>query len=86
MSKFDSSEDLAKRVPLHAVAGQVLYLVSALHGFGAFNMVGDSTAQAEMCYWLAVCSHYVLLAGAFWLNVIAMDAARAASTDSQVCI
>ena len=64
--------------------GQVLYLVSALHGFGAFVIVGDSSAQTEMCYWLAVCTHYVLLAAAFWLNVIAMDAARTASTDSQV--
>ena len=64
--------------------GQVLYLAAALHGFGAFVIVGDSSAQAEMCYWLAVCTHYVLLAGAFWLNVIAMDAARTASTDSQV--
>lgn len=66
------------------VVGQVLYLLSALHGFGAFSMVGDSSAQDVTCYWLAVCTHYVLLAGAFWLNVIAMDAARAASTDSQV--
>jgi len=64
--------------------GQLLYLAAALHGFGAFGVVGDLSAQAEMCYWLAVATHYVLLAGAFWLNVIAMDAARSASTDAQV--
>jgi len=67
-------------------AGQLLYLASALHGFNAFSVLGDSTAELEMCYWLAVTTHYVLLAGAFWLNVIAMDAARSASTDPQVCI
>jgi len=65
--------------------GQVLYLAAALHGFGAFAVVGDVSAQAELCYWLAVATHYILLAGGFWLNVIAMDAARAASIDSQVC-
>jgi len=64
--------------------GQLLYLAAALHGFDAFEMVGDSTSQAEMCYWLAVATHYILLAGAFWLNVIAMDAARSASIDPQV--
>jgi len=60
------------------LAGQVLYLAGALHGYGA---LGD---RAHLCYWLAVGTHYVLLAGAFWLNVIAMDAARSASSDSQV--
>lgn len=65
--------------------GQLLYLATALHGFGAFGVVGDSSAQAELCYWLAVGTHYVLLAGGFWLNVIAMDAARSASIDTQVC-
>jgi len=64
--------------------GQLLYLATALHGFGAFDIVGDSSAQAELCYWLAVGTHYVLLAGGFWLNVIAMDAARSASIDTQV--
>jgi len=68
------------------LAGQLLYLAGALHGFGALGVVvGDSAAaQADACYWLSVATHYVLLAGAFWLNVIAMDAARSASADSQV--
>jgi len=66
--------------------GQLLYLATALHGYGAFVIVGDSLAQTRMCYWLAVCTHYILLAGAFWLNVIAMDAARTASTESEVSI
>ena len=66
--------------------GQLLYLATALHGFGAFGIVGDSSAQAELCYWLAAATHYVLLAAAFWLNVIAMDAARSASVDTQVCL
>jgi len=68
------------------LAGQLLYLAGALHGFGALGvLVGDSAAaQADACYWLSVATHYVLLAGAFWLNVVAMDAARSASADSQV--
>jgi len=66
------------------LAGQLLYLAGALHGFDALGFVGGSSAQAEMCYWLAVVTHYVLLAGAFWLNVMAMDAARNASSDTQV--
>jgi len=66
--------------------GQLAYLATALHGFGAFGVVGDSSVETEMCYWLAVATHYLLLAGAFWLNVIAMDAARTASTDSQVSV
>jgi len=67
-------------------AGQLLYLAATLHRFGAFRFVGDETAQVEVCYWFAVGTHYVLLAGAFWLNVIAMDAARTASADPQVSV
>ena len=67
-------------------SGQLLYLGAALHGFGALDVVGDSSARAELCYWLAVATHYVLLAGAFWLNVIAMDSARTASADSEVSL
>jgi hypothetical protein len=68
------------------LAAELVHLLGPLFGHGVFpvngsgtNHVGASVASNRLCHWLAVTSHYMLLAAFFWLNVLAMDAVRNSS-------